>query len=137
MSSYSLYAVRVEYCISLWPPYVIAQAIIFLPSGFFFFYLSFFLAYSERSHIGCLPYFYTWCGPSANLECRSEMYCMRFAGNEGPKNSPKTRHLYTIAQLCQAISSQLRHISAIRKKLVKQQYLPHMSSQYGELRPSG
>jgi len=23
--------------------------------------------------IGCLPYFHTWCGLSANLECRSEM----------------------------------------------------------------
>jgi len=30
----------------------------------------------------------------------------------------KTRHLRTIAQLCQAISSQLRHVSTIGKKLV-------------------
>jgi len=29
---------------------------------------------------------------------------------------PKNRHLGTIAQLCQAISSQLRHISTIGKK---------------------
>jgi len=28
------------------------------------------------------------------------------------------------------------YIFVIRKKLVKQQYLPHMSSQYGELRPT-
>ena len=34
----------------------------------------------------------------------------------------KNRHLGTIAQLCWAISSQLRHISTIRKKLAKQQY---------------
>ena len=47
----------------------------------------------------------------------------------------KNRHLGTIAQLCQAISSQLRHVSTIRIKLVKQQYLPHMSLQYGELGP--
>jgi len=33
-----------------------------------------------------------------------------------------------ILRLCRAISSQPRH--------VKQQYLPHMSSQYGELRPT-
>jgi len=46
----------------------------------------------------------------------------------------KNRHLHTIAQLCLATSSQLRHVSTIRKKIVKQQYLPHMSSQYGELR---
>jgi len=45
------------------------------------------------------------------------------------------RHLRTIAQLCRAISLQLRHISTIGKT-VKQQCLPHMSSQYGELRPT-
>ena len=33
------------------------------------------------------------------------------------------------------ISSELRHVSTIGKKLVKQQYLPHMSLQYGELGP--
>jgi len=47
----------------------------------------------------------------------------------------KNRHLGTIAQLCGAISSQLRHISTIRKQLVKQQCVSHMSSQYGELGP--
>jgi len=62
------------------------------------------------------------------------MCCMRLAGNAGPKKSPKIRHLGTMAQLCRAISSQLRYISTIGKKLVKQQCLPHMSSQYGELR---
>jgi len=30
-------------------------------------YLLFFLAWSQRPHIGCLPYFDTWCGLSANL----------------------------------------------------------------------
>jgi len=45
----------------------------------------------------------------------------------------KNRQLGTIAQFCQAVSSQLRHISTIEKKF-KQQYLFHMSSQYGELR---
>jgi len=42
----------------------------------------------------------------------------------------------TIAQLCQAISSQLRHVSTIGKKLVKQQYFLHRSWQYGKLRPT-
>jgi len=86
--------------------------------------------------IGCLPYFFTWCGPSANLECRSEMCCTRLAGNAGPKKSPKIRHLGTIAQLSWSVSSQRRHASTIGKKLVKQQYLPHMSSPYGELWPT-
>jgi len=45
----------------------------------------------------------------------------------------KNRYLSTIPQLCWAISSQLRHESTIGKKLVKQQYLLHMSPQYGEL----
>ena len=90
----------------------------------------FFLAWSQWSQIGCLPYFYTWCGPSANLECRSEMCCAQLAGNTGRKN----RHLGTIAQLCPAISSQLGHISTIGKKLINQQYLLQMSPQYGELR---
>jgi len=57
-------------------------------------------------------------------------------GNAGPKKSPKICHLGTIAQLCRAISLQLRHVTTIGKKLVKQQYLLHMSSQYGELRPT-
>ena len=50
----------------------------------------------------------------------------------------KNRHLGTIAQLCRAISSQLRHLSTIGKKPVKQQYVLQMSShsQYGELRPT-
>ena len=34
----------------------------------------------------------------------------------------KSRHLRTIVQLCRAISSQLRHVLTIEKKLVKQQY---------------
>jgi len=38
-------------------------------------------------------------------------------------------------QLCQAISSQISHISTIGKELVKQQFLLHISPQYGELNP--
>jgi len=46
------------------------------------------------------------------------MYCTRLAGNTGRKKSPKNRPLGTIAQICQAISSQLRHISTIGKNLL-------------------
>jgi len=46
---------------------------------------------------------------------------MRLAENTGRKKVGKNRHLGTIAQLCQVISSQIRHVSTIRKKLVKQQ----------------
>jgi len=58
--------------------------------------------------------------------------------NAGPKKLAKNRHLGTIAQLCWAtgMSSQLRHISTIGKKVDKQQYVLQMSPQYGELRPT-
>jgi len=56
------------------------------------------------------------CGPSANLECRSEMCCTLLAGNAGPQKSPKILRLHTIAQLCRAISSQRRHVSTIGKR---------------------
>jgi len=61
---------------------------------------------------------------------------MRLSENTGRKKVAKNRYLSTIAQLCRAISSQLRHILTIGKKLVKQQYLLHMSPQYGELWPT-
>jgi len=61
---------------------------------------------------------------------------LKCAGNAGRKNKAKNRHLRTIAQLSSAESSQLRHVSTIGKKLVKQQYLLHMSPQYGELWPT-
>ena len=50
------------------------------------------------------------------------------------KSDNKYLYLYlrTITQLCQAMSSQLRHVLTIAKKLVKQKYHLHMSSQYGE-----
>ena len=43
--------------------------------------------------------------------------------------------LRTITRICRAISSQLRHVSTIWKKLLKA-ISPHMSPQYGELRPT-
>jgi len=41
---------------------------------------------------------------------------MRLAENTRRKISPKKRHLGTIAQICRAVSSQLRYISTIGKK---------------------
>jgi len=95
---------------------------------FFFYLLSFFPCLISWSQSGCLPYFHTWCGLSENLRCRSETCCTRLAGNTGCKNDAKNHHLGRSAQLCRALSSQLRHVLTIRKKLVKQQYLLHMSS---------
>jgi len=59
-----------------------------------------FLAYSQQSQIAFLPYFDTWCGISANLECKSEMCCTRLAGNTGCKNdakSPSAHHSTTLS----------------------------------------
>jgi len=54
---------------------------------------------------------------------------MRFAGNAGRKNSPKIRHLGTIAQFCWTLHNQGIYWQS--EKLVKQEYLPHTSPQYG------
>jgi len=75
----------------------------------------------------------TWCGLSANLRCRSEMRDTQLVENSRQKN----RHLRTIAQLCRGVSSQIRHYQQSEKKLVKQQYVLHMSLQYGERLPTG
>jgi len=52
------------------------------------------------------------------------MFCTRLAENTGRKKSPKIRHLGTITQLCLAISSQLRHLSTIGKKLLNSNISP-------------
>jgi len=112
-------------------------AIIFLPCDFFSsICLSFFprLISAAADWMSTILVHMAW--PYANLECRSELCCSRLAANTGRKKVAKNRHLGTIAQLRRAISSQQRHISTIGKKLVKQQYLLHMSLQYGELRPT-
>ena len=80
---------------SLWSPYVIGQTIyIFI----LFLLLSFFSSPKyQRSEIGCLLYFGTWCGLSANLECRSEMRYTRLAANTGRKKSPFRHHRTTLS----------------------------------------
>ena len=62
------------------------------------------------------------------------MCCTRLAGNTGRKN--QNRHMHTMAQICRAISSQLRHVSTIGKKLLNVNISPTHLLQYGELRPT-
>jgi len=109
------------------------RTLYFLPCGFFLSFYAYNL--SHRPQIGCLPYFDTWCAPSANLECIGLKCAARGSLEMQDPKFAKSRHLGTIAQLCPAISSQRRHVSTIGKILVKRQYLLHMSPQYGELRP--
>jgi len=83
-----------------------------LPFGFFFFLFLFPRLISAVADWMSISYFHTWCGLSANLECRPEMCCTRLAGNIGRKN----HHLGTIPQLAE--SSRLRHVSTIGKNLL-------------------
>jgi len=43
------------------------------------------------------PYFYTWCGPSANLECKSEICIARGLAGNGRKKSPFWHHCTTLS----------------------------------------
>jgi len=63
-------------------------------------------------------------GPSANLECKSEMCCWRLAANTGRKKVAKNRHLGTTST---GYIFATKALIDNRKKLVKQQYLFHMS----------
>jgi len=47
----------------------------------------------------------------------SETCCTPLAENTGRKNDAKNRHLGIIAHVCRAVSSQLRHVSTIGKKI--------------------
>jgi len=61
------------------------------------------------------------------------MCCTQLAGNTGHKKLASAHH-HTI--LSDYISATKARIDNRKKKLVKQQYLPHPFLQYGELRPT-
>jgi len=64
------------------------------------------------------------------------MCCTRLAKNIERKNYAKNRHLRTIAQLYRDISSQLRNISTIGKKLLNGNLLHIRHSKPGRLFPN-
>ena len=77
-------------------------------------------------------YFHTWCGLRANLECRSEMCCMQLAEIQ----DAKIRHLRNTSQFCLAISSPLRHVSTMGKRLysnIISSTCPHNMVNFGPL----
>jgi len=64
------------------------------------------------------------------------MCCLGLAANTERKKVAKNRHLGTIAQLRRAISSQLRHVSTIGKKLLSSNIsstCPHNMVNFGPL----
>ena len=65
-------------------------------------------------------------GVAVVRECMSEMCCTRLAEDTGRKNDAKNCHLRTIAQLCRAVSSQLRHILTIGKNLLNSNVSPRV-----------
>jgi len=90
----------------LWPPYETGRPLYFCPVVTIF--LSIFFS-------------------SPNLSCRRlDVYHTSTHGSLEIQDA-KNPHFGTIAQLCRAISLELRHVSTIGKKLFKQQYLLHMS----------
>jgi len=91
----------------LWPPYGIGQPTIFLPCSLVcsFFLLPFFVAYSQRSEIGCLPYFHTWCARivrilNAGLKCAAGGSPKIQDAKKSPKNSPSGHHNDTNLSCC-------------------------------------
>jgi len=58
-------------------PRALGQPLLFFILWFLLCFFFFLFSSLQPSHIGCLPYFHTWCGLSANIECRSEMCCTR------------------------------------------------------------
>jgi len=121
---------------ALW---IIGQAIIFLPCGFFFF-LSIFLFFStpdlSRRRLDV-------CHTSTHgvaLVRISDAGFLKRAARGSPKiQDAKSRQRIAIwapsHNYVGLYLSQLRQISTIGKN-IKQQYLLHMSSQCGELRPT-
>ena len=101
-------------CHLLWSPYGIGQTIIFSSCGFFLLFSSPNLSRGRLDVYHTSNHGVAVAGPSANLECRSETCCTRLVGNTGRKN----HYFDTIAQICRAISSELRHVSTIGKNLL-------------------
>jgi len=100
--------------------YGIGQAIIFLPCGFF---SSFFPRLIPAVADCMCTILQLWCGPSANLECMSEMCCTRSLETQDAKiakNSPSGHHRTNLS----GMSSQLRHLSTIGKSLLNNNISP-------------
>jgi len=89
---------------------IISQAIIFLSCGFFF------LLFSSPNLSRCtLDVYHTFTHGVALVQIYNTGLICAAHGSLKIQDA-KNRHLGTIAQLCRALSLQLRHVSTIRKK---------------------
>ena len=133
----SCFSVHIKHLL-LWPPYGIGQVIIFLSCVFFF--LSIFpfcfprliSAVADWMSTILLP-FYAWCGPSVNLECRSEMCWTWLAGNAEPKKSPSGHHCTTSSGYIFATKAR---IDNRKKNLLKSNIFPTYSCNIVNFRPN-
>jgi len=100
-----------------WPPYGIGQAIIFLSCGFFlsFFFLSFFLFSSPNLNGHGSDVYHTSTHGVALVQISNAGVKCAARGSLEIQDA-KNRHFGTIAQLCRAVSSEIRHVSTIGEK---------------------
>jgi len=118
----------------LWSPY--KQAIIFRRCGFYFLSScsSFFLAYSQRSQIGYLPYLHTSCGLSANLACMFKMCCTRLAEDiQNAKIAQKSPAALRPTNSSDYIFATKAYIESQKKNLLNSKMSSITSSQYDQL----
>jgi len=101
----------------LWPPCVADADIIFLSCSFFFLSSIFFSSPNVSRHR--LHVYHTSKHVLASVRISDAGLKRAACGSlkiHDTKKLQKNRHLHTIAQLCRAISSELRHVSTIGKK---------------------
>jgi len=125
----------------LWPPCVAGADIVFLSCGFFFLLSSsssiFFLAYSEPSQIGCLPYF-TQCHGVALVRIwdagpkRAARGSLTYRTQKIAKNSLSTHHCTTLSGYI--VATNKARIDNLKNMLNSNISPP--SLQYPELRPT-
>ena len=111
------------------PPYGIGQVIIFLPCGFYLLSIFYFPFFFPRLISAVADWMSTILPRMLRPYCEFKMHDWNVLHAarwkyRTPKKSPKIRHLRTIAQLSRAISSQIRHLSTIGKKLLNSNISP-------------
>ena len=113
----SSFSCHMHFKYSLWPSCVADVDIIFCSCSYYLL-LSFFFSSPILSGRR-LDVYHTSTHGVALVRITMQVWNVLHAAHwkyRTPKKSPKIRHLGTITQLCRAISSQLRHVSTIRKK---------------------
>jgi len=107
-------------------PYVTGQTIIYLPCVFFFLLL---LSFFFPRLISAVADWMSTILPHMVCEFRMQVWNVPHAARWKYRTQKiaKNLNLGTTTQFCRAIFSELRHISTIGKKLVKEQYLLHTS----------